>query len=119
MRGSAIGNEPERRRMIQCTRCGRHHTGICGIPPGVTRGFGARTISSPDVGHTRPRPTAKSTALLDGLLALAKEHYQKVIELLKVMPKEMEEYSEVLDREGKLSALVKQLMAQIDGRSRK
>lgn len=31
---------------MQCLRCPRHHSGPCGIPAGVTLGFGARRISA-------------------------------------------------------------------------
>ena len=43
------GNNPVNSRIwekerseVNCPRCGRNHSSLCGIPAGVTKGFGAK-----------------------------------------------------------------------------
>ena len=109
--------------MNSCPKCGRGHTGICGIPPGVTKGYGARRVPRDAEGqavkHDKPGSAKLGTAILDKLLAGAQEQYNKIQSMLKVIPYELPEFSELLDREGKLDTLIKQLFQQIGERKSK
>lgn len=107
---------------MKCPRCDRGHSGVCGIPAGVSLGFGARVGG---IGRNarqgqfsvagKPKAKRLSTAFLERGLTEAKEHYQKVLNLLKVVPKDMlkEEYDMLSDSESKLNYLIKQLGQQI------
>lgn len=107
--------------MSLCPRCHRNHTSLCGIPAGVTLGFGARTGSirsskeSPFSAAGKPKAKKLSTAFLESELIKAKGYYQEVLALLKVVPQDMlrEEYDMLSDRESKLNYLIKQLEQQI------
>ena len=107
--------------MARCQKCLRAHSGICGIPAGVTLGFGARRIGSASrdtsgEGHPiqgKPSQTRHSTGTLEGMLAQSRIHLAKVLETLKAAPRELPEYGELLDREAALAFLIKQLISQI------
>ena len=109
--------------MPVCSKCGRGHSGpICGIPPGISVGIrvgGAglggvrRTQLGPEVGHSKPRSPRPRTSVLEELLAQGRQQYAKVTEMLLVVPAEMPEYADLLDRESKLSHLLKQVEGQI------
>lgn len=112
---------------MPCNKCKRQHSGVCGIPAGVTLGFGARRVSgaSPDtyngVVEGQPKKThrpsnQKSNGTLESLLAQAQTHYTKVLEQLKLLPAELPEYMALLDRESQLDALMRQLQGQIMNR---
>ena len=109
--------------MNTCARCGRGHTGICGIPPGVTRGYVARHVLRDTEGqaiqHGKPGNARLGTSVLEKLLADGQEQYSKVRAMLKVIPYDLPEFSALLDREGKLDALIKQLYQQIGERKSK
>lgn len=110
--------------MSACPRCNRTHSGLCGIPAGVTLGFGAR-ISGVGIGgvrqkrlgtkvdHGKPKAARIDTVVLEEMLAAGRKQYEKVLEMLKLIPSEMLEYTELLDREGKLTHLIKQIEGQI------
>lgn len=110
--------------MSRCPKCGRGHSGVCGIPPGVTLGFGARMGGVSGVGRDtatlvsqgKPKRKSPSTAVLESLLAHAREHQGKVQDMLAVLPAELPEYVELLDRESRLNAIVRQLIGQIAAR---
>ena len=51
--------------------------------------------------------------MLETLLAGAKEQMAKVTEMMVCIPPELPEYTELLDREGKLDCLIKQVNLQI------
>lgn len=117
--------------MSMCSRCGRPHTGICGIPGGVTRGFGART-GSPGTADSydpnavqgkRGRPAAPAQTLaaqteiasLEGMLADGEGHYQKIIELLMVLPQDNEETEALLEKESELVGTLEALRLKLAG----
>ena len=101
--------------MAICQRCGRGHSGICGIPPGVTLGFGARIGSSSSRSNQpgKPRQKPKSANFLKGMLQEAKAHEKKLNDMLKVTLVNLPEYDDLLDRLGKLEQLILQLNWQI------
>lgn len=103
---------------MTCSKCGRPHSGICGIPPGVTRGYGARGGASSYNGRidgkTKAKPgKRKGAGMLEELLRQAEGWQAQVTGLLKAMPPEAEEYGQLLDREGKLNHLIKQVIGQL------
>lgn len=51
--------------------------------------------------------------VLESLLAEAQEHLRKVLGMLGVMPPTVPEFDALLDREGQLHHLIKQLEVQI------
>ena len=95
--------------------CQRSHSGICGIPPGVTLGYGARVNEQIEI-QGKPKVAKLSTKILGEVLVQAKEQYGKVVKLLIVMPNKIPEYSELLDRESKLNSIIKQIEQQISQR---
>ena len=108
--------------MNPCPKCDRNHSGVCGIPAGVTRGFGAR-VGGVGIGgagpraapgeRTHPKAAKPNTRILEGMLSQAEGHLGKVMEMLKVLPAEMPEFADLLDRETKLSHLIQQVIGQI------
>ena len=114
--------------MSICTRCHRAHSGICGIPPGVVLGFGARiggarinsrdTLTGFSAGSKQDARTKRSsTGLLEHLLEQSKAQEKKVLDMLKVVPSEMAEYVELVDRLDKVQTLIHQLEGQLAERS--
>lgn len=114
----------------RCPHCGRGHSGICGIPAGVTLGFGARVgglgIGSLGTGGAAPKQVTKQRASpkeaalrskgkqhLRGMLEWGEEERQKVLEMLKVIPPEMEEYMQLTERLEKLDLVLKQVRQQL------
>ena len=111
--------------MERCSRCQRFHGGVvCGIPAGVTLGFGARIggvgsmprSSNVEKLKGKPKVTKQSTVVLEEMLARANEQMKKVMEMLRVLPAEMSETIDLLDRESKLNYLIKQNEGQISVR---
>ena len=101
----------------QCPHCRRLHTGICGIPAGVALGFGARVGAATHTKgcasiHGRPRAAVKGTRVLEEMLTQAKEHLRKLNEMLLMIPDDVD----LLDRETKLNALIRQITGQIAAR---
>ena len=110
--------------MKPCQRCGRNHTGLCGIPAGVTLGFGAK-IGGTGTGstrfpiHTKSKVTPKMKLTKGGLeemLAWGLEQEQKSVEMLKILPNTLPEYEEVLTKLDKLQAVTLQIKQQLAGR---
>jgi len=111
---------------VHCPKCGRSHTGICGIPAGVTKGFGAR-IGGIKKGEkyrmntkagTKLKADTKSTDVLCKLLDMAKEQETKVKAMLNVLPSAMSEYDELQERLEKVMGIISTLNQQIAGRHR-
>lgn len=102
-----------------CERCGRGHSGICGVPPGVTLAFGARVGGVRSTRQTKfsasgkPRSKRPSTKTLEILLVGAKRQLKKVTEMLIYTAMELPEYDQLQDREAKLYRLIKQIEGQI------
>ena len=100
-----------------CPRCQRTHRGLCGIPSSVT--IGTAVSSSQRTGQPlkgKPKVARKSVSVLQGLLEMARMHEEKVVELLAVVLPDLPEYDALLDRLGKLGALIAQLNRQIIAR---
>jgi len=113
--------------MKSCPRCGRNHSGICGIPPGVTLGFGAR-VGGTTIGAAAPQPQTRKRASpkeaaikvrskqrLRSMLEWGEEEKRKVLAMLKVMPPEMVEYDQLLDRLTKLEETLRQIRLRLEG----
>ena len=83
-----------------CTRCGRRHSGICGIPRTAGPSNGRRTIdNSGDFKiHRRPQPEKPSTGTLERLLAWAKKEEQKYINILNFSNVNTREYNLTLNK---------------------
>lgn len=111
--------------LAPCPKCSRRHRGVCCIPAGVMRGYGARVGGSSranmtiPLSHYRPLTKLKGTAVLESLLTQAQAELAKVLAMLQKVPPEMEEYTLLLDREGKLDEIIKQLHQQIGVAKRK
>ena len=107
---------------MNCSKCGRSHTGICGIPAGVTRGFGARIGGIRKDGEYRMNVKAGaksekvSSDLLDKLLGMAREHETKLKAMLTALPPVMPEYDELQQRLDKILGIIETLNRQIAGR---
>jgi len=56
--------------------------------------------------------------VLNKLLEEARGHHKKILEMLPLIPPELPEYNSLLDREDKVSALIKQLIQQIAAKER-
>lgn len=118
--------------MEYCPRCGRMHTGICGIP-GHPRVNGIPTVGHREVMlesrrvsstasrrrgnnfviHTKERTYHKMNNSLEKLLNWGKEEERKCLELLKILPPEAEEYRAVMEKLDKLQIALKQIKVQI------
>jgi len=107
--------------MKSCERCGRNHSGICIIPPGVTLGFGAR------IGGTGRESTRFSKVKLkmkltkhglEEMLDWGLEQEQKCENLLRILPPSLPEYDEVLTRLDKLRAVNNQIKRQLATKGR-
>jgi len=115
---------------VKCPKCGRGHSGVCGIPPRITLGFkigigglgglggGMRQVSSSSMAikHGKPKTAKLSTAVLEGLLEEGHKHYKEVTEMLKQLPPNMPEYDQLLDKESKLKSTINQILGQIQSR---
>ena len=102
--------------MKQCPRCQRYHSGLCGIPPGVTLGFGAHNIQKEEQNKGRMMNVRRRTmdrGVLDRLLKEARLKEEDIKDLLKVLPAELPEYDLCLDRLAKLESVIGQLNRQI------
>ena len=108
-----------------CPKCQRTHSGICGIPPGVTLGFGARiggigtVTQSENIIKGKPKQKPKSASFLMEMLKQARGQEKKISDMLKVGPTELPEFDDLLDRLGKIEELICQLNWQIIERERK
>ena len=102
-----------------CLKCHRVHSGICGIPAGVVLRFGARvgnirqSRSSPSPAQGKPKVKKPGTTVLKEMLLQAHIQEKKVFDLLKVLPFELPEYTELMDRASKLEQLIDQLNRQL------
>ena len=89
-----------------------------GIPPGIRA---VRKVNSPS--EIKPRKPTIKTNILEKLLCEGKQHYAKVIELLKVFPENIEgyklEYQALLEKEIQLSNVINQLKKQLQVREEK
>ena len=109
--------------MGRCPKCGRNHSGICGIPPGVTLGFGARvggisgaTRQSQFSAKPKPKPVKKGVSVLKELLAEARIQEKNVSHMLSIVPSELPEFEQLLDRLSKIEQFILQLNRQIIAR---
>ena len=108
--------------MRQCPRCGRNHSGICGIPPGVTLGFGARVGGVSRTGQSqfaakgKPKSARKGVSVLKKLLEEARIQEKNVAHMMTVIPPELPEFDDLMDRLGKIEKLILQLNQQIIAR---
>jgi len=106
----------------QCSRCGRAHSGICGIPGiGVRIGIGGAGIprrqpatASPI--HTKPKSAKKGVGVLKKLLEEARIQEKNVAHMMTVIPPELPEFDDLMDRLGKIERLILQLNQQIIAR---
>ena len=89
-----------------------------GIPPGIRA---VRKVNGPS--EIKPRKPIIKTNILEKLLYEGKQHYAKVIELLKVFPENIEEYKlgyhELLEKEIHLKNVINQLKNQLQVREEK
>ena len=107
---------------MRCSRCGRVHSGVCGIPPiGVRIGIGGTGIqrvrqpSSNFPIHTKPKEAAKPFTKhgLENLLAWGLREEQKVKDLLKSIPGDMPEYDELIKKLDQLAYILAQIRRQL------
>jgi hypothetical protein len=115
---------------MQCPRCGRTHSGICGIPGvGVkigTGGVGIRRANSqidPDAYLIRDVPSKRkkmgsSMAVLEEMLDWGCKEQEGCLDMLRKLPHEMPEYTQLLEKHDKLTAVIHQLKVQLAARER-
>ena len=110
----------------RCPRCGRHHSGACGIP-GVVVGVEAGTIGARAAQDRISMPNSFSVRLenkpkqrtsltkqgLEELLEWGVEQERRMVEMLKVLPSEMPEYQRLLERLDKVNNANRQVRVQI------
>lgn len=115
-----------------CPRCGRHRSGVYGIPGnGVRIGTGTTTVRAargrtpvPDsypisVRSGKPKQRTRVTRRgLEELLDWCMEQERKIVEMPKVLPPEMPEYQQLLERLDKVIDGNRQVRAQIALRRR-
>ena len=93
-----------------------------GIPPGIRTGK-RRVGKVNNPSETKFRKSAIKTNILEKLLYEGKQHYIKVIELLKVFPENIEEYKleyqALLEKEIYLKNIINQLKNQLQVREEK
>jgi len=68
-----------------CPRCNRGHTGVCGIPSGVTRKYGARRANREETKHgaTRhPRGRGKADMVVEQVLEEGRKQEAMITEAL-------------------------------------
>ena len=112
--------------VTQCPRCGRPHSGICGIPGmgvRIATGAGSRPIRrrssmtdsySIDAKPAKAKPKRWLTKHgLEELLDWGLEQERKCKEMLKALPSEMEEYQTILERLDKAMEVNEQIRKQI------
>jgi hypothetical protein len=115
---------------MQCPRCGRTHSGICGIPGvGVkigTGGVGIRRTNSqidPDAYPIRNVPLRRrkmgaTRVVLEEMLDWGHKEQQRCLDMLKKLPHEMPEYTQLLGKYDKLTTVIHQLKVQLAARER-
>jgi len=106
-----------------CNRCGRKHSGICGIPSiGVKIGIGGTGIRRSDttvpdtypIDTKNPRRRRKvNNRSLEELLAWGKKEEKRCLEMLKVLPTDLTEYDIILGKLDRLMATIRQIEVQI------
>lgn len=116
-----------------CPRCGRSHSGACGIPgngvrvgAGTTgvRSVGGRTLVADSypisVGSGKPKQKTQLTRHgLHELLNWGTEQERGIVETLKVLPPDMPEYQQLLEQLDKVIETNRQVRVQIAlGKSR-
>jgi len=111
---------------MACPRCGRTHSGVCGIPGiGVRIGIGGvgiggmrRHSDSSHPVHTKPK--TKKTWLtkhgLEAMLSWGFDQEKICTEMLKQLSPEMPEYQQILERLDKVMATIEQVKKQISAR---
>ena len=109
-----------------CPRCGRQHSGICGIPSiGIRIGIGGTGIRRQETTsnrfpiHTKPSSRIKLTKHgLEEMLDWGIEQEKKCMNMLKVLPSEMKEYNQILERLDKVWEVNAQIKKQILAKKR-
>ena len=91
---------------------------------GIPTGIRTRKVNNPsETKSWKPRKPTIKTNILEKLLYEGKQHYAKVIELLKVFPENIEEYKieyhELLEKEIHLKNIINQLKQQLQVREEK
>ena len=116
-----------------CPRCGRPHSGACGIPGnGVRLGVGmtaVRAVGSrtpvPDsypisIGSVKPKQRTQLTKRgLHELLNWGMDQERNIVEMLKVLPSEMPEYQQLLEQLDNVIETNRQVRVQIALRKNK
>lgn len=118
--------------MERCSKCHRAHSGICGIPAGVTLKFGAR-IGGIGIGSTGTRKSSSNTSSwpahtvpkaklsktwlkkrgLEEMLDWGLEQEKKCMGMLKLLPAALPEYDEILGKLAKVQDVIVQIRQQI------
>ena len=110
-----------------CPRCGRLHSGVCGIPgngvmvasgtTGVRAVRGRTPVMDSYSVTVEPKKPKQRTRLtkssLEELLDWGMEQERKMVEMIKVLPSEMPEYQQLLERLDKIVEANRQVRVQI------
>lgn len=101
-----------------CPRCGRVHSGVCGIPPTTTlRGRTSIRTASDSTDFTIPVWSKHETRLTNGklndLLVWGREHEQQIVQMIRMMPADLPEYGQLMERLDKVELANRQLRLQI------
>jgi hypothetical protein len=103
---------------MNCNRCGRSHSGPCGIPRHSTmRNPTLKPSSTVRSYAINTKETIKvpkqSTKVLEDLLGRGKSEEAKCIELLKVLPPSSPEYLELMEKLDKVQNVLRQINVQL------
>ena len=102
-----------------CPRCGRQHSGVCGIPSEHSRTRQETTSNKFSI-HTNPKPlrTKLTKHGLEEMLDWGLEQEKKCEEMLKALSVEMEEYNQILERLDKVWTVNEQIKRQLVAKKR-
>ena len=107
--------------MNTCPRCQRPHSGLCGIPPGVTKGYGAHVNASDRVASPK-RAVAKAhrrergrDVLQDWRLDQLRDECRQLEAKMKSLPLESDE---VLKLDFEVSEILEEIKKLLDLRGR-
>ena len=106
---------------MTCARCGRGHSGLCGIPSSVTR----RALHSPEVPEVKARTHSarpKRDLLIESALLAGREHERRVIDMLNQLQKagigigQMAEYDRLVEQLDQTQDVIRKATAKLLGR---
>ena len=102
----------------RCLKCGRKHSGICGIPKIIhlNQNTQSRRMNT-KTAHEKPESkTTLGIGTLEKLLEEGKKQYDRIMELLKTFTAGTDEYDQLIEKESQLKHVIEQIIGQIAAR---